>query len=602
MIRSLAKSSYQFAKRSPLLRRIARTPMIACWKSRVAPWVLLGDSTYERWMSRRLTTRHLDYPCRPEPGLLSLLTTAWNTSPQYLQAIADSVLQQRGVDDFEWIVIDNGSTKPATRRLLQDVAAGDPRVRLFRVEDNLGIVGGMRLALEQAAGRYVVPVDSDDWLYPDCLQVATSVVQQRGYPAILYSDEDHLLGRKFVLPYFKPDWDPVLFQSCAYIAHLGVFDRRQALNLGVYSDSRLDGCHDWDTFERFRRSGHVPEHIPEVLYSWRMHAGSTAANIRSKSYIESSHRRLLGAMLERRGLTDRFTLRKNPLFHGTPDWHFHREAVEPRPLLVIRVMDAAGSRANNPNPCATAVSAMPGVRTADTAVARFDADGTKLYPARVINVPHDIPLASLFNLVREAMPPDGLVAFVSESVQIDNPDWAWEALGQFELHPDAAVVGGRLVNPRDVVLDAGRIFGFGGECDSPDSGRSVDDPGYYAQAWKPHSVSAVSMSLCVFDVPFLARLLDGLTRPHAPPASLPNLGQWAGAFAARHARRVIYTPFLTGTTAEPPPVFLSDRERLAFQHTNRDLIPDPRFYPACLSLDSGGAFELADQVPYVRAT
>lgn len=576
MIRSLAKSGYHFAKRSPLLRRIARTPLIARWKSRVAPWVLLGDSKYERWMANRLTTRHLDYPCRPESGLLSLLTTAWNTSPHYLQALADSVLQQRSVTDFEWIVIDNGSTKPATRRRLEEIAAGDPRVRLFRVEKNLGIVGGMRLALEQATGRYVLPVDSDDWLYPDCLQVVTSVVQERSYPAILYSDEDHLLGRKFVLPYFKPDWDPVLFQSCAYIAHLGVFDRRLALELDVYSDSRMDGCHDWDTFERFRRCGHVPEHIPEVLYSWRMHAGSTAANIRSKSYIESSHRRLLTGMLEQRGLTDRFTLRKNPLFHGTPDWHFHREPVSPRPLLVIRVLDIPASEGE--------VGCVTGS-----------------YPARVVNVPRDIPLASLLNLVQDAAPPDGLVAFVSSSVQIDNLDWAWEALGQFELHPDAAVVGGRLVSPRGVVLDAGRILGFGGEHESPDSGRSVDDPGYYAQAWKPHSASAVSMSLCVFDAPFLARQLGDLARPEAPPASLPNLGLWSGAFAARHSRRVIYTPFLTATIAEPPTLFLSDRERLAFQHYSRDLIPDSRFYPTCLSSASGRAFELNEITPCLGA-
>ncbi|MBI5758148.1 MAG: glycosyltransferase, partial [Planctomycetales bacterium] len=298
MIRSLAKSGYQFAKRSPLLRRIARTPVIARLKSRVAPWVLLGDSEYERWMANRLTTRHLDHPCHPDPGLLSLLTTAWNTPPQYLQILSDSVLQQRGATDFEWIVLDNGSTKPATRRLLEEIAASDPRVRLLRVEENLGIVGGMRLALEQATGRYVLPVDSDDYLYPDCLQVVTSCLQRHDHPAILYSDEDHLLGRKFVLPYFKPDWDPVLFQSCAYIAHLGVFDRQLALELGVFSDLRMNGCHDWDTFERFRQAGHVPRHIPEVLYSWRMHSGSTAANINSKAYIRKSHRALLTGVLQ----------------------------------------------------------------------------------------------------------------------------------------------------------------------------------------------------------------------------------------------------------------------------------------------------------------
>ena len=86
------------------------------------------------------------------------------------------------------------------------------------------IIGGLRLCLEAASGRYVLPVDSDDWLYPDCLQVVTWHIREKGFPALLYTDEDKAIGAHAVQPYFKPDFDPVLLLNSAYIAHLGAID------------------------------------------------------------------------------------------------------------------------------------------------------------------------------------------------------------------------------------------------------------------------------------------------------------------------------------------------------------------------------------------
>ena len=74
----------------------------------------------------------------------------------------------------------------------------------------------------------------------------------------------------------------MLFLNSAYTAHVGVLDRRLALELDVYGDSATNSCPDWDAFLRFYLAGHEPVHVPEILYSWRMHAGSTSANMHSK--------------------------------------------------------------------------------------------------------------------------------------------------------------------------------------------------------------------------------------------------------------------------------------------------------------------------------
>ena len=177
---------------------------------------------------------------------------------------------------FEWVLLDNGSQilAPGGRSSAWQESVA---IRVFRVEDNLGIVERHALlSRARDATDTLLPVDSDDLLTPDCLRVVSHALRQAGYPALAYTDEDKLEGSRFSQPYFKPAFDPVLFANSCYTAHLGAIDRELALELGAYTDPRAEGSHDWDTFTRFLAAGHTPLHIPEVLYSWRIHQASTS--------------------------------------------------------------------------------------------------------------------------------------------------------------------------------------------------------------------------------------------------------------------------------------------------------------------------------------
>src|SRR3954452_177148 len=243
-------------------------------KARILALVTTGDvDRYPQWLHERCQARAAEYQFAPEPGLFSLITTVYDTAPEYLDVLAKSVASQTFAD-FEWIVLDNGSQNEGTRSAI-DALARDPRVRLYHVDANLGIIGGMRYVLERASGRYVLPVDSDDFLFPDALAAVAAQAQRHGYPPLLYTDEDKLRNGAHADPFLKPDWDPVLLRNCCYIAHLTAIDRAEAVRLGAYTDPLAEGCHDWDSFLRFVRDGKAAVHVPDLFYSWRMHAGST---------------------------------------------------------------------------------------------------------------------------------------------------------------------------------------------------------------------------------------------------------------------------------------------------------------------------------------
>jgi glycosyltransferase involved in cell wall biosynthesis len=519
---------------------------------------------YEVHRLQAFARRRTQYPSRPGPGLISLLTPVWNSPPEYLEALADSVLSQDAdAGLFEWIVLDNGSDNPGTKASL-DRIRNERGVTLVRSARNVGIIEGTHLCLEHAVNRYTATVDHDDLLTPDCIRVVAHALGEAGYPALAYTDEDKFDGVRFSSPYLKPSFDPVLFANSCYIAHLSMVDRELAMRLGAYTDTQAEGSHDWDTFTRFVAAGHTPLHIPEVLYSWRIHGTSTAGgNHQSKPWVHDSQRHVVTKLLERLAPTGGFRVERPPFGAGLPDWWMRRGAKNPRPITSV----VLGSSPGRPS----------GLQVPQE------------IPHEVVHLDPADGVAGLARIAARAAESGRLLHVLWQDTRVADDAWALEAMGLFELFPDTAMVGGRL-HQNGRIIDAGAYFGFGRGCDAPDRGRPLDDPGYHAQAWKPHSVSAVPFDHCVLDSQFAASTFDALA---ALGTSLDQLGAWLGAAARRHERRVIYTPFLSAMPSSDRCSNISAVASRAFSTAHRDLMPDALLWPPQAGLTRARTFRSA---------
>ncbi len=525
--------------------------------------ILLPDRAareYRLWIAERVRDRRSVYADAFEPGLLSVLTPVWNRSPvKYLKALANCLINQNPEGFCEWVILDNGCSSASLRSCLAELRT-HKWVKLFRVETNIGIIGGLRYCLEHAHGRYVMPVDADDYLYPDALQVITSFVRRASYPPLLYTDEDKIIGTKLFEPYLKPDWDPVLLLNSAYIAHLGIIDREKALELNAYADSRAEGSPDWDLFIRFMVAGYTAIHIPEVLYSWRVHAHSTADDAATKPYVRASQKAVLQRFLDAQPDPGKFGIENSPLLPGAAHWYFCRRHSDARPLASAILTHRSGNESPAPSL----------------------AEGDDYPQIKSIRLALDAGPECLRALAGTIAEQGGLVRLIGEDVEIDSAQWAWETVALFELHPDTVMIGGRIRTHNGIITEAGRYFGFAGSCGCPHRGRSFLDPGYFAQIWKQRSVSAVSTQLAVIKATFLLELLDALQAE----ASMAFLGAWAGAYAMRTGRRIVYSPFLSGVSDVDWDAFVLKSEADSFARENSDMIPDHRFYSRYLSLEA----------------
>ena len=127
----------------------------------------------------------------------------------------------------------------------------DRRVRILRRATNVGIINGLRICLEEAHGQFVAPLDGDDLLTADALQLLIEALTKDGGADFAFSDEDILCEGELRSPFRRTPFDAILCDADSTIWHFCGFKRDRALQLGVYSDEGAEACHDWDTVQRF---------------------------------------------------------------------------------------------------------------------------------------------------------------------------------------------------------------------------------------------------------------------------------------------------------------------------------------------------------------
>ncbi len=198
---------------------------------------------------------------------VSVIVSCYNLG-QFLDEAVDSVLAQT-LTDFEILVVDDGSTDEATRRLLSGYQK--PRTRVIRSE-NRGLPAAKNLGLANTGAPYVCMLDADDRLESSYLEKSV---------AALDDDPEVAFVSHWVRTFGDEvrEWTPT---RCDFPALLDMntvngaaLVRRRALEAAGGFDERMrDGCEDWDMWIALVERGFKGRILPEVLYHYRRRAES----------------------------------------------------------------------------------------------------------------------------------------------------------------------------------------------------------------------------------------------------------------------------------------------------------------------------------------
>jgi len=109
--------------------------------------------------------------------LVSILVPIYNVEA-YLQRCIDSVLCQV-FDDYELILVDDGSTDRCPEICDVNHNANPNKIKVIHKE-NGGLISARRAGVLAASGKYLMFLDSDDWLMPGTLSVLYQAIESDG--------------------------------------------------------------------------------------------------------------------------------------------------------------------------------------------------------------------------------------------------------------------------------------------------------------------------------------------------------------------------------------------------------------------------------------
>jgi len=473
--------------------RVLEKPAKTVWRKLHQQKPTVGNSVaqneYQQWFQRHRASaedlaamRHEVRAFASQP-LISILTPVFDTPVTWLREAVESVLAQV-YENWELLLIDDGSTDAEMLRALPPIGARDRRIRLVSLESHQGISAALNKGLDLASGEWVTFLDHDDVLEPDALFQNVRLLQENPGLDLIYSDEDKLTDQGFDSPILKPDWSPDFFLSCNYLCHMIFLRRDLVRELGGFQP-QFDGSQDYDLLLRVSERTNRIHHIPRVLYHWRRSENSSASDVRQKPGQLEASWRAIEAHLTRRG----------EHAHVAVDWRTHafyvrRELREAKKICVIilsfrgsksleRCVESVVSRTSYPN--YEIVIAKMGERD------KVHERGTDFRVLHFAEAANDSG-AKNYAVAQTDSP---WLLFLDEKVEPIGPDWL-TIMAEHVQRPETGAVGPRLINPGGTIEHAGLVLGVNGIAQSAFRGFPADHPGVNRQLQMTRNYSAVS--------------------------------------------------------------------------------------------------------------
>jgi O-antigen biosynthesis protein len=443
-------------------------------------------SAYEKWLhEHRASPEQLEmmrgeshrFTLQP---LISILTPVFDTPVTWLLEAAESVLTQ-AYENWELVLIDDGSTNADLLRALPALATRDRRIRLAKLESHQGISAALNKGLDLANGEWVTFLDHDDVLEPDALFQNVRLVQENPVVDLIYSDEDKLTDQGFDSPILKPDWSPDFFLSNNYLCHMIFLRRKLAQEVGGFRPE-FDGSQDYDLLLRIiERTNHIV-HIPQVLYHWRRSQSSSASNVRQKPGQ-------LGASV--RAIEDHLS-RRNEKARVVVDWRTHafyvrRELLEAKKISIVIQNRHDAERLRR---CVEILTANTSYPSYEIVVVQHESEPFGHSRYHLVQASTASSVAALNNCAVQQTDSPWLL-FLDAGVEPIENDWL-TIMAEHIQRPEVGAVGPRLLNRNGTIEHAGIILGVDGIAQPAFRGFPAEHPGVNRQLQMTRNYSAVS--------------------------------------------------------------------------------------------------------------
>jgi glycosyltransferase involved in cell wall biosynthesis len=224
---------------------------------------------------------------------LSIIIPCYNYA-HYLKESVESIFNQ-SYDDFELVLIDDGSTDESWQ-IMQNYAAKYPqKVRTLRHEENQGLFKANEVGWHEARGTYLHFFSADDIYQPLCLTKVMRMFHANPGLALVCTDLSYFQdGKEPIIKksldgcfkeriFSRPEMIPLFQTTKFWIPGLTCIVRQDILKKYGHLDSRLENISDWFCFHKIALFEGIG-YIPEILISMRLHDQTYTSRVKRDKY------------------------------------------------------------------------------------------------------------------------------------------------------------------------------------------------------------------------------------------------------------------------------------------------------------------------------
>jgi len=478
---------------------------------------------YGKWVSSCDTLDHNDCSAikthiaslKYQP-LISIVMPAYNTPENWLRKSIESVRSQL-YSNWELCIADDASSINTVRTVLNEYTLSDPRIKVVYRKQNGHISAASNSALELAKGEFIALLDHDDELPKHALYMVASILNEKPYLDMIYSDEDKIddKGKRFNAN-FKPDWNPDLLTAQNTVSHFGVYRADLVRKIGGFREG-YDGSQDWDLALRISEiipASHI-HHIPYILYHWRAIKGSTSIGNDEKSYVFNSSQKLLEDHLHRTG-------QKGDVL-PTVSGYFRIKYGIPSPTTLVSIIIPTRNGLNILRQCIESIKDKTLYSNHEILVIDNQSDDPEtLRYLKSLSLSNDIRIIkydfpfnySAINNYAVQFAKGDYICLMNNDIEVISPDWLGEMLGH-ACRPEIGAVGAMLYYPNDTIQHAGVVLGMGSIARPLYADHPRGTHGYKTRACLVQNLSAVTAACMVVKKSKYLEI-DGLDEKNLP--------------------------------------------------------------------------------------
>lgn len=455
----------------------------------------VAEGGYEAWLARhkvdKRTLRRQKHAAFAQKPLISIVIPLYCTPLPYLKELLESVRRQ-SYENWQLCLAD-GSPDDKAKEFIEKHYGREKRIVYRKLEENGGISVNTNEAVALATGEYLMLCDHDDTLEPDALYEIVKAINDTGAD-VLYTDEDKVSmdGQHYFDPNFKPDFNLFRLRENNYICHIFVVKKSLTDETGLLR-SEFDGAQDFDFILRCCEKAQKITHIPKVLYHWRCHMDSTAADPSSKAYAYEAGRKAVREHYQRLGIDAKVEMTERP------GWYRSHVKVQGNPLISVIIPNK--DHTDDLELCLFSMTRKSTYRNYEILSVENNSEKEETfeyykklpdrYPkARVLTWEKEFNYSAINNFAAKEAKGEYLL-FLNNDVEILTPDWMEEMLQNCQQE-DVAAVGAKLYYPDDTIQHAGVVLGLGGIAGHIMCRASREDPGYFGRMISVQEISAVT--------------------------------------------------------------------------------------------------------------